>query len=428
MTTPYSPRPIAVRGGAGGIEAHYDDMVALARLFGRAALELADTSMHLQRYLFDPGLVSGGVLDPVGGLDFAAEFGIALDGPGGLTWVAARCGVNDLKLRAAAAAYRLEDELLARVEPVALGVLKLPRAAVEGAATFVTTGDVTAGAGQFLSTDPELADDLVTAIGGVDGRAEGAAAAVVPDGAPLVKRLGVDPLPEASTPPRSLYDLMSALALRDNACHGAIDVRLLTRADGTRAAIVDIPGTKSWQVLPNGDITSMATNLRAIRGASTGYERGVLLAMRQAGVRPTDDVMLVGHSEGGMVAVTAAIDANASGRFRVTHVVTAGAPIGAVTGRIPSDVEVLALENKHDLVPHLDGRTNDDRVNVVTATFDRDLHGVGSDHHVLTSYLPGAADVDASDNTSVRAFLASASGFFDAEHVSTERFVITRAH
>ena len=425
---PYAPRPVTVRGGVGGIEAHYDDMLMLARLFGQAGLELAETSLRMQRYLFDPGLVSGGVLDPVGSAAFAAEFSMAIDGPGGLIWVAARCGVHELKLRAAATAYRVEDELLARVEPAALGILKFPEATLAAVDTLATTGDITATAGRFVTADPELADDLVAAVGGSDGPALRSTAALAWDGPPIVRRLGSDPLPEARTPPRSVCDLMSALALRNSARHGAIDVRILTRPNGTRSAIVDIPGTKSWQVVPNGDITSLATNVRAIRGASTGYERGVLEAMRQAGVRPTDDVMLVGHSEGGMVAVATAIDADRSGRFRVTHVVTAGAPIGAITNRVPEGVEVLALENKHDLVPHLDGRTNDDRLNVVTATFDRDTHSIGPNHDVLTSYVPGGADVDASKDPSIQAFLRSASGFFDAEKVRTERFVITRAH
>ena len=138
------PRPVSVRGGAGGIEAHYDDMLALARVFGRAALDVADEAWRLHRHLLDPGLVSGGALDPVGALDFETELGVALDGPGGLTWLAARCTADDVKLRAAAAAYRLEDELLARVEPLALGVVKLPGAAVSGTREIIATGDVRA--------------------------------------------------------------------------------------------------------------------------------------------------------------------------------------------------------------------------------------------------------------------------------------------
>ena len=35
---------ITVRGGAGGVEAHYDDMTAAARYFGDAALDTGSSS------------------------------------------------------------------------------------------------------------------------------------------------------------------------------------------------------------------------------------------------------------------------------------------------------------------------------------------------------------------------------------------------
>ncbi len=76
--------------------------------------------------------------------------------------------------------------------------------------------------------------------------------------------------------------------------------------------------------------------------------------------------------------------------------VTAGAPIGLTAGALPPGVQVLALENHNDVVPHLDGRTNPDRTNITTVTIDRDDGTIGTDHSVAQSYVPGAADVDAS--------------------------------
>lgn len=45
--------------------------------------------------------------------------------------------------------------------------------------------------------------------------------------------------------------------------------------------------------------------------------------------------------------------------FNITHVVTAGSPIGRTD--IPADVQVLSLENQRDIVPHLDAAPNPDR-------------------------------------------------------------------
>jgi pimeloyl-ACP methyl ester carboxylesterase len=150
--------------------------------------------------------------------------------------------------------------------------------------------------------------------------------------------------------------------------------------------------------------------------------------MHRAGLRATDDVMLVGHSEGGMVAVQTALACAQTGRFRVSHVVTAGSPIGLTVARLPASVRLLALENHNDLVPHLDGRSNPDKVNVTTATVLRGDGGILDDHDLTRSYLRGAGDVDASDNPSIRSFLSGAAGFFGATSIRTHTFGITRRY
>jgi pimeloyl-ACP methyl ester carboxylesterase len=219
------------------------------------------------------------------------------------------------------------------------------------------------------------------------------------------------------------------LAWRDGEqVHGGIDVRMVTLADGSRRVIVDITGTKSWDPLPTGDVTSLTTNGRALVGVRTAYEQGVLLAMRRAGVRRHDKVMLVGHSQGGMVAVTAARDALRSGEFDVTHVVTAGSPVALTVGQLPRRVQVLALENRRDVVPHLDGRANPDRRNVTTATASSGDGTVLGDHAVEGAYVPIAEEVDASRNRSVRDFLDGAGDFFRGTEVRTTTYQVTRGY
>jgi pimeloyl-ACP methyl ester carboxylesterase len=223
-----------------------------------------------------------------------------------------------------------------------------------------------------------------------------------------------------------LRDVIGDLAQRSSGRHGEIDVRILTMPDGSRRVIVDVTGTKSWDPLPTRDITSLTTNGRALVGERTAYEEGVLAAMRAAGVQRSDRVMMVGHSEGGMVAVTAARDATASGEFDVTHVITAGAPIGRTVGSLPARVKVLALENTTDVVPHLDGVANPDKPNVTTVSGQRGNNTVGGDHDIARSYVPLAGDAQASHHRSVREFLHSAGGYFGATQVETRTYQIQR--
>ena len=200
--------------------------------------------------------------------------------------------------------------------------------------------------------------------------------------------------------------------------------------DGTRRAIVDITGTKSWTPLPTPDVTSLTTNGRALVGERTAYEEGVLAAMRRAGVRPTDDVMLVGHSEGGMVAVDAARDAAAQRRVqRHPRASPRARRSGSPSARCPRWVQVLALENaRTSCRTWTGGRTRTGRTSPRRRR-DRGDGTIVGDHDFADAYLPVAADVEASGDRSVRALPAPArTGTSAATHVETHTYQIVRRY
>lgn len=427
--------PVSVRGGAGGIEAHYDDLTAAARLFGRAAGDMGEVALVLHGYLLHPAVVASAALDPGGAAEFEGRLVAALDGPHGVTRLAVRCTGVDVGLRASAAAYLSADRLDERLAPITAALTHAPRAIGDGA-TALARGRPGQALQRLLTDDPELVDVGVDLGGGLLGGSVTTGTWLLQrpfaDGHPQVLDLGADAYVDLDGPPRSLADVLAGLSHRNLGRPGEIDVRLLTGADGHRRVIVDVPGTKNWALDGhNPDVTSLATNLRAVAGRVTTYERGVIEALRQAGVRPDDDILLVGHSEGGLVAINAArhlMSGATSREFHVSHVVTAGAPIGLIAGGIPRSVDVLALENDGDVVPHLDGATNPDRVNLTTATVHHDHGSVAANHDLDASYRPGAADVDASGNPSLRGYLAGVGGFLGAESVQTRAFLITRSY
>jgi hypothetical protein len=417
----------SVRGGSGGIVAHCAEMVALAGRFGDATTETLWAAAKLTAMQFEPCLALSALLDPAGYAEFETDLLAALGWWGGLAHAAAICGGIDGELRAAAVGYEAVDRLETSARDLVLGGLLAGPAFAHGLAVLVRTHDPVEAAETIIADDPQLADDVITAIGLPTQLAVWARN--VEDGSGVALATGINRTGPSGLAPRHLTDVIADLAQRsDDDRHGMIDVRILTMPDGTRRAIVDISGTKSWDPLPTPDITSLTTNGRALVGEHTAYEQGVLAAMHRAGVQRGDDVMLVGHSEGGMVAVNTARDAVQSGEFNVTHVITAAAPIGLTVSALPSSVQVLALENASDLVPHLDGRANPDKPNVTTATT---RHGDGTivgDHSIDGAYLAVAADVQASHNGSIRDFLASAAGFFRARGVETRTFQITRRY
>lgn len=410
---------LTVAGGVGGITACCDDIERTAGIFGAAAGECADDGTHLAAGLVDPSLAGSMALDPLTGAGAEAALMRAAAEVAGL---AAACGVVDAALRSAAAAYRSADRLNAAFHDRVWPVLNLPGALV-GAAMTAGSGGVAAGLERFVTADPGLADDVADALPGGPGAATGLLARAYPDGGPVVQALGS---PRPVPGPRSVADLLRDLAERDAGVPGEIEVRVTESAGGRRHVVVDIPGTKDWSpALRQQDVTSLGTNLRALGGAPTTYEAGVLLAMSRAGVRPDDDVLLVGHSEGGMVALNLATRQAA---FRITHVITAGAPIGLTAVAVPPSVTVLALENRGDVVPHLDGRSNADRPNVVTVGFDVDHADVLANHDVGRSYVPGAALVDASDDPSIVAVRAGLTPFLTGQDGLGHTFVVTRTY
>jgi pimeloyl-ACP methyl ester carboxylesterase len=130
--------------------------------------------------------------------------------------------------------------------------------------------------------------------------------------------------------------------------------------DGNRF-IVYIPGTENLG-LPNTNPLDMRSNLQLMAGGSSASSRATDMAIRRAGAKPGDQVMLVGYSQGGMVAVELAKQAKAGQLdYQVPQVVTFGSPVGSNPAEaLPN---VLSVENRADFVPHLDVISNQKSAN-----------------------------------------------------------------
>ena len=128
-----------------------------------------------------------------------------------------------------------------------------------------------------------------------------------------------------------------------------------TDARPGRRWLVQLPSTQTWHpragVAPN-DLTA---DFVALSMHETTLTRAAVEAMRQAGIRSGEPVLVAGFSLGGMVATQIA-DVSEREGFTVTHLVTAGSPIGRY--RLPHTVSVLSLEHVLDVVPRLEGREN----------------------------------------------------------------------
>lgn len=133
-----------------------------------------------------------------------------------------------------------------------------------------------------------------------------------------------------------------------------IKVTQVVDADGVVRWRVALPSTQEWLSRLNGDqgaVNDLDSNLALMLTPSlrSQYERAVLAAMQEAGVSPNDPVMLVGFSQGGIMAGhLAAYNSD----YNWDAVVVAGSPIDSMP--IPSTTTVVSVQHDGDPVPRLD--------------------------------------------------------------------------
>ncbi|KQM84309.1 alpha/beta hydrolase [Agromyces sp. Leaf222] len=178
----------------------------------------------------------------------------------------------------------------------------------------------------------------------------------------------------------SLDDLVGLEGLSDTMGGESQTVVDIVRMEGEPARyIVTLPSTQDWQAAGvffgqdmNGDgaVNDLDTNivLRLFPDVRTQYERAVLDAMTKAGIGPDDPVLLVGFSQGGILAGHLA--ANRSDAFNFEGVVAYGAPIDDMA--IPSKTTVVSMQHEGDIVHQLD-LTGPPRSTDTWTTYSRDV-------------------------------------------------------
>lgn len=472
-------------GGAGGITAEYDDLESLAGVYAQAAAALGDAALEVGLIGASGSLSASAVLSPGSYGDVMLLIGELEVGRSGLASSGVELAALSVLLRTAVTTYRAADEALAALTtgledgadfvlgatlpllavPAALGVLSVEAAgalpgllddAFHGRASLSdfrerVLSNTSHDATDFVLDHPGLVQNL---IGGAPGLETGLGlwaplpmrpmlpfsgvprnyhealqglAGFFRDGEPL---LGAGGLPRAgdATAPHSVGDLLDGVDRRQDRQNGAVSgeigIQTLVGLDGITRYVVQLPGTESWALTPGPTARDLGTNLHTMAGGATVYLRGVEQAMAQAGIAPDAPVMLVGHSQGGMTAAALAADPSFRSGYHHLNVVTAGAPIARFD--IPPSVQVLALENHHDLVPNLDGLGNPDRPNMTTMTFDASKGSVGANHDLGLTYAVAAGTLP-TDDASYAAWLDTVKGFFDPASTSiTQTYQITR--
>ena len=137
-------------------------------------------------------------------------------------------------------------------------------------------------------------------------------------------------------------------------------------------------------------------------------------ALEAAGAAAGDQVVAVGHSQGGIHAMNLAQDKAFLSEFDLKFVLTAGSPVGGITSE--PGISALHLEHIQDWVPGTDGADNPDTKDRVTVTLTNPVEtpkgqdsGLGPGHD-QENYAAGAELVSASHDPSLLASSAAFAG------------------
>ncbi|MFJ8821064.1 hypothetical protein ACIREE_04710 [Streptomyces sp. NPDC102467] len=136
--------------------------------------------------------------------------------------------------------------------------------------------------------------------------------------------------------------------------HGLALLRSISCADGTLRHVLLLPGT-SFGRLSNSTPQDLVGAFDALLRTDTTYSRSAKQMLLRAGVPEGAELMIVGHSLGGITAMNLACDLDFVSTYRLTHVVTVGSPIDTKRPADPT-TRVISLVNQHDVIPGLDGR------------------------------------------------------------------------
>jgi hypothetical protein len=193
--------------------------------------------------------------------------------------------------------------------------------------------------------------------------------------------------------------------------------------NGVRRYVVYIAGTADFVPHVSANPWDMTSNLQAISDvAIADSEASVREAMRQAGIDATSPVIVVGHSQGGLIASRLA----ESGDFTVTDIVLAGSPSHRVS--LPESVRVTAFEHTEDFIPALSGPVLGAAatgVVFVRRSAPALSPGVSLPTHDLRGYVATAREADGSKDAVIRA-RARAIARNDGEKCTGTDFTATR--
>ena len=208
---------------------------------------------------------------------------------------------------------------------------------------------------------------------------------VIPSEQVLAGQVAAPQLPRPST--------VAAITQRLNTDSGNIRIEGYQTKSG-RVLMVYLPGTGNWSPVGGKSAFDLRSDVELIGDSqNTNSSRAANAALSTYGAKSSDRLILVGYSQGGMVAAQMAEE-----NSNVVGLITIGAPIS--DAKFSPELPVLSIEHSNDVVPALAGDTNPLTENWATATRHWEIEPGETvlQAHDIRSYAETARLVDGSSD------------------------------
>jgi hypothetical protein len=418
----------------------YEELARMSSVWGEAAASMGRIGFRVAALAGSPELLAGAVFDPIGAA--RAETGIlrAAVGPRGLAALGAGLEVDSVLLKAVIAKEQYVDDLpLHQVAALEQWLVTLPleltadptRAVRDGTRdTAALANAITGYAAPHTQTLLELwAPSLRFRLDVAQRRPLSLDPVFGVPLAPLVpeseRRGGSVSISRyapawGSRPAPSIGSMLDRVGDLEDQPAASIAVQRVTGAGGVARYVVVLSGMRS--MTNAGDPEDLLGSGAAVVRTTTNYTTCVREAIDAALVPRGAEVVLVGHSEGGIVAMDLAGDPAFNGdRVRVQQVVAAGSPISSKRVAQGSGTRVLSIENVNDIVTHLDAAdppATHQSLERLTYRFADDEHDIVGSHSVLL-YARQAAGLAGSPNPLMVGVQAGLRPFMDGSATTT---------
>ena len=428
---------------SGQIVVDYEELRRMSRVWGEAAKSLAGQAVSVAALAAEPCVATSAVFDPIGAARAETAILAAAGVPHGLVAMSAKFAADGLALEAVVLKEELVDdfpirELAAFDNWLTTAAFRLPfdpgGVWREGNARLSALSD--AGIGylspflepvlSLIAPSARFRSDVVASrtlrVDPVLGLPLALVGVVAPEGPGHVAASPLRPV-WADTSIGSLGSALRRVSDLEHTSTADLAVERVVAADGTTRWVVELPGMRHMGV--SGDPEDLSGSIAAMALPATAYTRSVAQALDAVGAPRGAPVLLVGHSEGGIVAMDLAGDpAFNGGRVRVTHVVVAGSPISSKQVAAGSGTKVFSVENVNDVVTHLDAvDAAPETPQRLTYQFSADGHDVVETHDAAR-YAARVDALDDSPNPLWRGFAGGAARYLQG---ATSTFVFNLA-